>query len=86
MCSGDDQSCPQFRQHRQELLEDLDSERRNFLKSAFVTGGGAAAWVTGNTLISPGASAPRTADLPLPIGYGRYGALGLFQQAAEAAA
>jgi len=60
MCSGDDQNCPQFRQHRQELLEDLDSERRNFLKSAFVTGGGAAAaWVTGNTLMSPASAQVR---------------------------
>jgi hypothetical protein len=28
----------------QKLLEDLDGERRSFLKSAFVAGGGAAAW------------------------------------------
>jgi hypothetical protein len=44
MCSGDDQTCPQFELHRQKLLEDLDGERRSFLKSAFVAGGGAAAW------------------------------------------
>jgi hypothetical protein len=59
MCSGDDHNCPQFRQHRQELLEDLDAERRNFLKSAFVTGGGAAAWVTGNALMSPASAQVR---------------------------
>ena len=40
MCSGDDQTCPQFELHRQKLLEDLDGERRSFLKSAFVAGGG----------------------------------------------
>jgi len=44
MCSGDDQTCPQFELHRQKLLEDLDGERRSFLKSAFVAGGVAAAW------------------------------------------
>ena len=43
MCSGDDHNCPQFELHRKKLLDDLDSERRSFLKSAFVAGGGAAA-------------------------------------------
>ena len=65
MCSGDDHNCPEFRQHRQKLLEDLDSERRTFLKNAFVTGGGAAAWVTGNTLMSP-ASAQVRPGRPTP--------------------
>ena len=53
MCSGDDHSCPQFELHRKKLLEDLDSERRSFLKSAFVAGGGAAAWAASGTLTSP---------------------------------
>src|SRR5215467_2797952 len=44
MCLGDDQTCPQFQLHRQKLLEDLDHERRGFLKSTFVAGGGAATW------------------------------------------
>jgi hypothetical protein len=44
MCTGDDHNCPQFELHRKSLLDDLDGERRSFLKSAFVAGGGAAAW------------------------------------------
>jgi acetamidase/formamidase len=64
MCAGDDHNCPQFELHRQKLLDDLDAERRSFLKSAFVAGGGAAAaWAASSgTLISPAAAqsaAPR---------------------------
>ena len=53
MCAGDDQTCPQFELHRQKLLEDLDQERRAFFKSAFVAGGGAAAWAASGTLTTP---------------------------------
>jgi acetamidase/formamidase len=54
MCAGDDHHCPDFELHRRQLLEELDSERRSFLKSAFVTGGGAAAaWAAGGTVVSP---------------------------------
>ena len=54
MCAGDDRSCPQFQFHRQQLLEELDTERRRFLKSAFVaTGGAAALSATSASLISP---------------------------------
>ena len=42
MCRGDDRSCPDFELHQQKLLDDLDAERRSFLKSAFLAGGGAA--------------------------------------------
>ncbi len=65
MCAGDDHTCPQFELHRQKLLDDLDAERRSFLKSAFAAGGGAAAaWAaTGGTLISP-AAAQSTAPQP----------------------
>jgi acetamidase/formamidase len=64
MCAGDDHNCPQFELHRQKLLDELDAERRSFLKSAFVAGGGAAAaWAaTSGTLISPAvaqSAAPR---------------------------
>jgi hypothetical protein len=55
MCAGDDQACPQFELHRQKLLEDLDHERRGFLKSAFVAGGGAA----GGTLATPASAQAR---------------------------
>ena len=41
---GTTKPAPQFELHRQKLLEDLDGERRSFLKSAFVARGGAAAW------------------------------------------
>jgi hypothetical protein len=47
MCSGDDHTCPDFELHRQKLRDDLDHERRSFLKSAFVAGGGAAALTAG---------------------------------------
>jgi acetamidase/formamidase len=53
MCAGNDQNCPQFELHRQKLIEDLDAERRGFLKSAFAAGGAAAAWATGAALVSP---------------------------------
>ena len=47
MCAGDDRDCPQFELHRQKLLDDLDAERRSFLKSAFFATGGARAPVRG---------------------------------------
>ncbi len=53
MCAGDDQACPQFELHRRKLLDDLDTERRSFLKSAFVASGGAAALAAGGSLIAP---------------------------------
>ena len=59
MCSGDDHNCPQFELHRKKLLDDLDCERRSFLKSAFVAGGGAAAWAASGTLASPASAQTR---------------------------
>ena len=63
MCAGDDRNCPQFELHHQKLLDDLDAERRAFLKSAFVaTGGAAALGATGGSLMSPAvaqSAAPR---------------------------
>ena len=53
MCSGDDRNCPQFERHRQALLDDLDAERRSFLKSAFVASGGAAALTAGGGFVAP---------------------------------
>ena len=54
MCTGDDHTCPDFELHRQKLLDDLDGERRSFLKSAFLAGGGAAAaWAGAATLATP---------------------------------
>ena len=60
MCAGDDHDCPQFELHRQKLLDDLDCERRSFLKSAFLAGGGAAtAWAAGGALVSPASAQTR---------------------------
>src|SRR6266581_2135080 len=60
MCAGDDHNCPQFEQHRQKLLDDLDDERRSFLKSAFVaSGGAAAAWAVSGTLATPASAQSR---------------------------
>ena len=88
MCSGDDHNCPEFELHRQKLLDDLDCERRSFLKSAFVAGGGARG--VGRErhagLSGVGANEPSgPADLPLPAGHRRDRALGLFQQEPQAA-
>jgi acetamidase/formamidase len=56
MCAGDDRNCPDFELHRQKLLDELDLERRDFLKSAFVATGGAAALTAGGVaLVSPAA-------------------------------
>src|SRR5260221_9265244 len=86
MCAGDDRDCPQFEFHRQKLLDDLDAERRSFLKSAFFATGGAAALTTGSaSLVSPAAGQtaaarhgkpnhhylPATAET-VPSGYFRY--------------
>ena len=54
MCAGDDRNCPDFELHRQKLLDELDAERRSFLKSAFVATGGATVW----------AVAGATSDMP----------------------
>lgn len=54
MCQGDDATCPQFQLHYRKFKEELNAERRGFLKSAFVaTGGAAAAAAGGLSLISP---------------------------------
>jgi acetamidase/formamidase len=68
MCAGDDHNCPDFEQHRQQLLEELDSERRSFLRSAFAAGGGAAAaWAAGGAVISPASA--QTAARPGKTAY-----------------
>jgi hypothetical protein len=59
MCSGEDRNCPEFELHRKKLLDDLDHERRSFLKSAVVAGGGAAAWAASGTLAAPASAQTR---------------------------
>jgi hypothetical protein len=66
--------------HRQKFLDDLDGERRSFLKR-LAGGGAAAAWAGASTLATPA-----SAQIPLPAGKLRHRALGLFQQASKAAA
>ena len=67
MCAGDDQNCPEFELHRQKLLDDLDAERRGFLKSAFAATGGAAALTAGGaSLISPAAAQTAAARVGKP--------------------
>jgi acetamidase/formamidase len=60
MCSGDDHNCPEFELHRKKLLDDLDHERRSFLKSTFVAGCGAAAWAASGTLATPASAQTRS--------------------------
>src|SRR5215467_9469034 len=61
MCAGDDQKCPQFELHRQKLLDELDAERRSFLKSALVASGSAAAtWAAGGTVVAPASAQSAT--------------------------
>jgi acetamidase/formamidase len=55
MCQGDDPRCNHFTEHRRRLLDDLEPERRAFLKSGFVASGGAAALMAGG-LSLPGAA------------------------------
>ena len=89
MCAGDDHDCPQFELHRQKLLDDLDCERRSFLKSAFAaSGGAAAAWAASGTLVSPASAQTRPGQPTyhyLPANADTVH-LGLFQQAPEASA
>lgn len=57
MCQGTDRTCPDFEIHRKQLLDELDSERRSFLKSAFVATGSAAALTAGGIPLTRTASA-----------------------------
>ena len=60
MCTGNDHTCPDFELHRKKLLNDLDSERRSFLKSAFLaSGGAAAAWAASGALTNPASAETR---------------------------
>src|ERR1700730_470238 len=62
MCAGDDRNCPEFELHRRKLLDELDAERRSFLKSALAATGGAAALTAGSaSLVEPAAAQTVTA-------------------------
>ena len=43
MCKGDDVNCPHFEQHYAAFKEDLNLERRGFLRSGVFAAGGLAA-------------------------------------------
>ena len=77
MCSGDDVTCPDFELHRQKLLDDLDGERRSFLKSAFLAGGGAAAARPQPSELITTSTAPRPTSA---ADAGRHFAAGLIDQ------
>ena len=65
MCAGDDKTCPEYEQHHQALMQTLGAERRAFLKSAFVTTGGAAALGTlGTSLVTPALAQASTVRAP----------------------
>ncbi len=91
MCAGDDKNCPEFELHHRKFKETLDRERRSFLRSSFAAAGGVAAMTAGG--ISGDAAdggcrreEPTSQAVLSPFaGECRYGALGLFQQEAEAA-
>src|SRR4051812_37967622 len=55
MCKGDDVNCPQFEAHYRSFKEDLNVERRSFLKSGFLAAGGLAALGAGGgmSLVTP---------------------------------
>ena len=90
MCAGDDHNCPEFELHHQRLLDDLDAERRSFLKSAFVAdrrrgrpdGRRRAVCLAGGRPDRGGAA--RQAEPPLRACHRRNRPLGVFQQAAQA--
>jgi acetamidase/formamidase len=50
MCAGDDHTCPEFEQHRRELMNSLGVERRDVLKAALL---GAGAALGSSSLVSP---------------------------------
>jgi len=65
MCQGDDVTCPEFEAHRAALRDDLNAERRAFLRSGFVaTGGAAAALAGGASLVTPALAQSTAARQP----------------------
>ncbi|HWB45718.1 MAG TPA: acetamidase/formamidase family protein [Hyphomicrobiaceae bacterium] len=65
MCKGDDTSCPEFAKHAAEFREELDHERRSFLKSSFAAAGGASALMGGGlSLVTPALAQATKAKQP----------------------
>ncbi|WP_102959942.1 acetamidase/formamidase family protein [Mangrovicella endophytica] len=65
MCQGNDVNCPEFRLHYRMFKEELNVERRSFLKSSFAAGGGAAALAAGGlSLVTPALAQASAAKRP----------------------
>ena len=65
MCQGDDVTCPHFELHYRALKDQLNAERRGFLKSSFVAAGGLATLGVGATsLVSPALAQASAARAP----------------------
>ena len=68
-CQGDDRDCPEFEQHRRQLLDELGHERRAFLKSAVAAAGGISAAAGGLSLVTPATAQAAEAAQPAKRGY-----------------
>ncbi|MGQ9369183.1 acetamidase/formamidase family protein [Azospirillum sp. ST 5-10] len=66
MCRGDDVTCPDFQAHRKAFQDDIDAERRGFLRSGvYATGGLAAlAGAGGLSVVTPGLARASAARQP----------------------
>ena len=61
MCQGDDPNCEHVEAHARQFRLAMAPERRAFLKSSFVAGGGAAAMMAGSASLVPAALAQNSA-------------------------
>ena len=70
MCHGDDVNCPHFAAHYKTFKEDMNVERRGFLKSSFAAAGGLAALGAGTmTLVTPELAKASAAKQPAKQSY-----------------
>lgn len=70
MCHGDDVNCPHFAAHYKTFKEDLNVERRGFLKSSFAAAGGLAALGAGSmSLVTPALAQASAAKQPAKQAY-----------------
>lgn len=70
MCKGDDATCPDYARHAAMFNDELNHERRSFLKSGFVAAGGAGALMTGGlSLVTPALAQVSQSKQPAQRGY-----------------
>lgn len=70
MCKGDDISCPHFELHYNKLKQDLNAERRGFLKGGlFAASGLATLGAGGISLVTPALAQATTSKLPAQRAY-----------------